>query len=224
MATITLFIEEADESEERRQRTRKRRAAGVLIIAIAAALAFAPKSETKLQDVIVIRETPRDEPDSSLYPTPIGPMPDDRQRIVTVIERRPPVEPEKPIIVSVTDPLPAWPSLPGVTRIVETREGGTATETHACSMNPRVEPRHLHFTAPGRKQVTISNPHDVALRVDRIDLAGSDGTVRGYTLEGERACVGELQPDARCTFIVRATSVAAYTPSVRVDIGHATRK
>jgi hypothetical protein len=225
MATITLFIEEVDDTDERRQRTRKRRAAGVLVVLIAGTLAFAPRSRIKLpppggseggdKSVAVAART---------YSDPIGPMPEDRRVAPAVVPPR--SEPDRPLIVTVNDPTNEWPDLPSVTRTVASTATSVVTreepQIHHCSLTPHVEPRSIHFRAPGRKRITISNPHDVAFRVERIDLAGND--VRGYALEGAEACLRPLQPAETCTFTVHASVVAGYTPAVRVDIGHATRR
>jgi hypothetical protein len=214
MPRIRVFVNEPPEREERR---RRKRAAGAVVAVVGAAIALALASEPSGQPVTT--------PATLLVPRPSAriewpPLPElVRTRAASperLSQRRP--RRDEPLIVLLKDAPLSWPELPLVIRETKTQ----TLQTHACDLTPHVEPRHMHFRGPGRKRVTISNPHDAPIRVTGIDVVDGTAPARGYELSGADGCKRVLDPDERCSFVVKALSVAGYAPVARVAVAHRT--
>ena len=143
----------------------------------------------------------------------------------TLAGKTPPPPPqiiEKPVIVTqtVAVPVPVPAPVPVAQPVVPppppVRKVARPTPRPAplTPIRPVLEPANIVFTAPGSKMVRVTNPHDRAIKIDRLFVAGGGG----YEVDASQ-CNGQtlVRRGGSCTILITASEQAVKS-GARIDL------
>jgi hypothetical protein len=214
--TINVFVD--DDPEKRR---RKRNMTLMLVALVAAIVVLAHKPSEPVPVTVPIEPSRLPARPISVTPSILTPAPVPIAPTATVA---PPPRPVRRVPratpAPVTPPPRPLPAEPPTTSSapVDTVTNPPAAPAPLLALD--VTPRSLHFTAPGAQTVTVSNPNDAPIRIDRVKIVGARGdSVAGYQLDA-KACNGVLlQPHASCRGSVFAFPMAiAARQSIHIEV------